>query len=85
MRRIRKIDSLLSNSCILIEQWLICNRNLQKHCELMISEIEGLRKNVNSASITGTSAGLIGAVLTGVGFLLAPISAGISGVLFWGE
>lgn len=81
MRRIRKIDSLLNIACALIEQWLICNRNLQKHCELIISEIEGRRKNVNIATITGTSAGIIGAVLTGVGFLLAPVTAGISTVL----
>lgn len=81
MRKIRKIDSLLNTACTLIDQWLICNQILQRNCDLIVLEIEGRRRNVNIATMTGTSAGIVGAVLTGVGIFLAPVTAGISTLL----
>ena len=81
MREIRKIDNHLKRVCIIIDQWLFCNQMLQENCDKIIFEMENRRKDVNIATITGTSAGIIGAALTGVGLALAPFTAGISTVL----
>ena len=78
MREIRKIDNQLKRVCILLDKWLSYNQMLQKKCDSMVLEIEGRRNNVNIATITGTSAGIVGAALTGVGLALAPFTAGIS-------
>nr|XP_022291453.1 uncharacterized protein LOC111102840 [Crassostrea virginica] len=81
MRRIRKIDNQLKDVCVIIDQWLYCNQMLQEKCDKIIFEMENRRKDVNIATITGTSAGIVGAALTGVGLALAPFTAGISTVL----
>lgn len=64
-----------------MEKWLKGNQILQRKCEVLILEIEGRRKKVNIATITGASIGIFGAVVAGVGLLLAPFTAGISTVL----
>ncbi|XP_061176771.1 uncharacterized protein LOC133185509 [Saccostrea echinata] len=81
MRRIRIVDTLLETACVNVEQWLLCNQILQRRCDLVICEIEGRRKNVNIATISGSGAGIVGAVLTGVGIALAPVTGGISTLL----
>ncbi|XP_062619670.1 uncharacterized protein LOC134281204 [Saccostrea cucullata] len=81
MRKIRRVDTLLKTACVTVEQWLSCNQALQKRCDLVICEIEGRRKNVNIATISGSGAGIVGAVLTGVGIALAPLTGGISTLL----
>lgn len=81
MRKVRRIDNLLDTTCILVEKWLKSNQILQRKCEVVILEIEGRRKRVNIATITGASIGIFGAVVAGVGLLLAPLTAGISTVL----
>lgn len=64
-----------------MEKWLKSNQILQRKCEVVILEIEGRRKRVNIATITGASIGIFGAVVAGVGLLLAPLTAGISTAL----
>ena len=81
LRQIRKIDRQLKHVCLLIDEWLFCNQMLQRKCDAMIFEIEGRRKDVNIATITGSCAGIVGAALTGVGLALAPFTAGISTLL----
>nr|XP_022291528.1 uncharacterized protein LOC111102888 isoform X2 [Crassostrea virginica] len=81
MRTMRAIDNCLNASCFETDQWMLCNQMLQEHSDSIIQEIESRRKNVNIATITGTSAGILGAVLTGVGIGLAPITAGVSTIL----
>ena len=81
MRTMRSIDKCLNASCLEIDQWLFCNQMLQQQCERIIQEIESRRKNINIVTITGTSAGILGAILTGVGIGLAPITAGVSTIL----
>ncbi|XP_056014534.1 uncharacterized protein LOC125674135 isoform X1 [Ostrea edulis] len=81
MREIRKMDTLLDSTCVSIEQWLLCNRNLQTKCDAVICEIEGRRKNVNIATISGSSAGLVGAWLAGIGIALAPATGGFTTLL----
>lgn len=44
----------------------------------IIEEIEERRKGVNIATITGSSIGMIGAVLTAIGILGAPVTAGMA-------
>ncbi|XP_061176150.1 uncharacterized protein LOC133185108 [Saccostrea echinata] len=78
MREIRVVDTLLETACVAVEQWLLCSQILQRRCDLVISEIEGRRKNVNIATISGSGAGILGAVLTGVGIALSPVTGGIS-------
>ncbi|XP_061176772.1 uncharacterized protein LOC133185510 [Saccostrea echinata] len=81
MRRMRKVDTLLKTACVTVEQWLLCNQILQRRCDLVICEIEGRRKNVNIATISGSGAGIVGAVLTGFGIALTPVTGGISTLL----
>ncbi|XP_062607117.1 uncharacterized protein LOC134268893 [Saccostrea cucullata] len=81
MRRIRTVDTLLETACVTVEQWLLCSQILQRRCDLVINEIEGRRKNVNIATISGSGAGIVGAVMTGVGIALAPVTGGISTLL----
>lgn len=81
LRIIRSVDDCLNASCIEIDQWLFCNQILQQQCDLMILDLEGRRKNVNIATVTGTTTGIVGAALTGVGIGLAPVTAGVSTVL----
>jgi hypothetical protein len=50
-------------------------------CDAVICEVEGRRKNVNVATISGSSAGIVGAVLAGIGIVLAPATGGISTLL----
>ncbi|XP_062596128.1 uncharacterized protein LOC134257543 [Saccostrea cucullata] len=81
MRKLRIVDTLLKTAYVTVEQWLLCNQILQKRCDLVINEIEGRRKNVNIATISGSGAGIVGAVLTGVGIALTPVTGGISTLL----
>ena len=81
LRIIRSVDDCLNASCVEIDQWLFCNQILQQQCDLMILDLEGRRKNVNIATVTGTTTGIVGAALTGVGIGLAPVTAGVSTIL----
>ena len=81
LRIMRSVDNCLNVSCVEIDQWLFCNQILQQQCDLMILDLEGRRKNVNIATVTGTTTGIVGAALTGVGIGLAPVTAGVSTIL----
>ena len=81
MREIRKIDNHLKSVCILIDQWLFCNNILQEKCDAIIIEIEVRRKKMNVATITGTSVGIMGTVISCVGMYFDPKSGSVATLL----
>ena len=81
MREIRKIDNHLKSVCTLIDQWLFCNNILQEKCDAIIIEIEVRRKKMNVATITGTSVGIKGTVISCVGMYFDPKSGSVATLL----
>ncbi|XP_061176773.1 uncharacterized protein LOC133185511 [Saccostrea echinata] len=77
-KQMRKIEAMIEIARDAIDQWLKCNLLLQQTCDLVIAEMELRRRNVNVATISGSSVGIIGAVLTAVGIGIAPFTAGAS-------
>jgi hypothetical protein len=59
-------------------EWWRCVNAFEYVLISIIEELEENRKGVNIATITGSSFGLIGAVLSAIGILGAPATAGLS-------
>lgn len=78
MKHIRKIENQLEIACIVINEWLFCNMELQTICNDLIRELEGFRKNANIATVSGIGTLFMGSILGIVGFVLSPITAGVS-------
>lgn len=74
----RKIEANIEIVVDTINQWQECHLLLQQTCDKVIEEMELRRRNVNIATITGSGAGILGAVLTAVGIGIAPLTAGAS-------
>ncbi|XP_062619667.1 uncharacterized protein LOC134281200 [Saccostrea cucullata] len=77
-KQMRKIEAMIEIAKDAIDRWLKCNLILQQTCDQVIAEMELRRRNVNVATVSGSSAGIVGAVLTAVGIGIAPLTAGAS-------
>ncbi|XP_062619636.1 uncharacterized protein LOC134281184 [Saccostrea cucullata] len=78
VRHVRRMETLIDIIMDCIDQWLKSNYLLQQTCDKIVQELELRRRNVNIATISGSSTGILGAVLTAVGIGIAPITAGAS-------
>jgi hypothetical protein len=81
VRQMQKIEASIEIVIDSIDQWQKCNLRLQKTCDDVIRELELRRRNINIATVAGSGAGILGAVLTAVGIGIAPLTAGASLVL----
>ncbi|XP_062574698.1 uncharacterized protein LOC134236538 [Saccostrea cucullata] len=76
--KMRSIENRLTVTRLALDNWIRCNMALELLCTEIIDGLECRRKNVNIASIVGSSVGLVGAALAVGGLIAAPFTAGVS-------
>lgn len=76
--KMRSIENKINISKLALDNWLRCNMAYELLCKEIIDELENRRKNVNIASIVGSSVGLAGTALAVGGLVAAPFTAGVS-------
>ena len=61
-----------------MDNWTRCSIAFESLCDGIVLELEGIRHNVNIASIVGSSVGIIGSSLALAGVITAPFTFGAS-------